>query len=139
MPSLTYAELAKALKIAPASANRLARRKRWTRLKGNDGKVRVAVPEDALVRADSPPVSPMGISPDYPQAIPPDNPAHARLVTALENHIKTLQGENEALRNELVAEQDRSMRTLAAFASLAERLDVLAAERSHPWWRWLVG
>jgi hypothetical protein len=33
--SLTYAELAKALKITPESANRLARRKRWLREKGN--------------------------------------------------------------------------------------------------------
>jgi len=33
--SLTYAEMAEALKITPESANRLARRKRWPRVKGN--------------------------------------------------------------------------------------------------------
>jgi hypothetical protein len=33
MPSLTYAELAEALKITPASANKLARRRRWPRLR----------------------------------------------------------------------------------------------------------
>ena len=43
MPSLTYAELAQALKITPASANKLARRRRWPRVPGNDGK--------AIVRA----------------------------------------------------------------------------------------
>ena len=48
--SLTYAELAKALKITPESANRLARRKRWPRVKGNDGRTRVAVPEDFCPR-----------------------------------------------------------------------------------------
>jgi hypothetical protein len=48
--SLTYAEMAEALKITPESANRLARRKRWQRAKGNDGRTRVAVPEEALVR-----------------------------------------------------------------------------------------
>ncbi len=46
--SLTYAELAGALKITPASANRLARRKRWPRAKGNDGRTRVAAPEEVL-------------------------------------------------------------------------------------------
>jgi len=34
--SLTYAELAEALRITPASANKLARRRRWPRLMGND-------------------------------------------------------------------------------------------------------
>jgi hypothetical protein len=58
MPSLTYAELAEALKITPASANKLARRRRWPRVPGNDGKARVAVPEDAVVRRDSPRTSP---------------------------------------------------------------------------------
>src|SRR5580704_13007168 len=56
--SLTYAEIAEALRIAPESANRLARRKRWPRVKGNDGRTRVSVPEEALVRPDSPGDSP---------------------------------------------------------------------------------
>jgi hypothetical protein len=59
--SLTYAEMAEALKITPESANRLARRKRWPRVKGNDGRTRVAMPEEALVRQDSPPVSPWSV------------------------------------------------------------------------------
>jgi hypothetical protein len=46
--SLTYAELAEALRITPESANRLARRKRWPRMKGNDGKTRVTVPDRIL-------------------------------------------------------------------------------------------
>jgi hypothetical protein len=41
MPSLTYADLAQTLRITPESANRLARRKRWPRVKGNDGRTRV--------------------------------------------------------------------------------------------------
>ncbi len=64
MPSLTYAELAEVLKIMPASANRLARRRRWPRLMGNDGRARVSVPDEALVRQDSPP--------DVPPVSPPD-------------------------------------------------------------------
>jgi hypothetical protein len=42
MRSLTYAEIAEALRITPESANRLARRKRWPRVKGNDGRTRVS-------------------------------------------------------------------------------------------------
>ena len=51
---MTYAELGAVLKIMPESANKLARRKRWPRVKGNDNRTRVAVPEEALVRRDSP-------------------------------------------------------------------------------------
>jgi hypothetical protein len=46
MPSLTYAELAQALRIAPESANRLARRKRWPRVRGKQRYFRVAVGDD---------------------------------------------------------------------------------------------
>jgi hypothetical protein len=40
---------------------------------------------------------------------------------------------------ELAAERARTSEAIAAFANLAERLDALAAERSRPWWRRLVG
>jgi hypothetical protein len=113
--SLTYAEMADALNITPGSASRLAHRRRWPRIKGEDGRTRVSVPEEALGY------------PDSLQTILPDNQAHARLVIALENHIKTLRDENEELRQQLAAERDRSLRTLAAFADLAVRLDALAA------------
>ena len=84
MPSLTYAELAQALKITPASANKLARRRRWPRVPGNDGKARVAVPEEVLVRRDSPPASP----PDVRPVSPPDNPVHAE-IARLERELVT--------------------------------------------------
>lgn len=45
---LTYAELAQALGIAPASAKRLAIRRGWAKTPGNDGKARVAVPIERL-------------------------------------------------------------------------------------------
>jgi hypothetical protein len=89
MPSLTYAELAEALKITPASANKLARRKRWPRIPGNDGKARVAVPEEALVRRDSPPDVSADIPPDSPLDVPPVSPPD-KLIKALEAHVETL-------------------------------------------------
>ena len=153
--SLTYAEMAEALKITPESANRLARRKRWQRAKGNDGRTRVAVPEEALVRQDSPPVSPT----DSPMDSPPD-----KLIKALEAHVETLKAQLAAAgaridkqaddmvaydtayaaglaaeRAKVEAERARTEKAIAAFAALAERLDTLAKERARPWWRRMVG
>ena len=39
---------------------------------------------------------------------------------------------------ELKAEQAQTEKAIAAFASLADRLDALATERAKPWWRGLV-
>jgi hypothetical protein len=39
----------------------------------------------------------------------------------------------------LAAERAQTEKAIAAFTSLAERLDALAAERAKPWWRRLAG
>jgi hypothetical protein len=119
MPSLTYAELAEALRITPASANKLARRKRWPRVPGNDGKARVSVPEDALVRRDSlldaPPVSPQ-VS---PPPSPPDN-----LIKALEAHVETLKAQLAAAEARIDKQADDMVAYDTAYAA------GLAAERA---------
>jgi hypothetical protein len=143
MPSLTYAELAKALGITPESANRLARRKRWPRAKGNDGRTRVMAPEEELIRADRPQ--------DKPLDSPPDN--------AVREQIARLEGELAGMREALAEsraragaaearaeaaetraseESAKTAQAIAAFQSLAERLEALAEAR-RPWWRRLVG
>jgi hypothetical protein len=162
MPSLTYAELAEVLKITPASANKLARRRRWPRVPGNDGKARVSVPDDALVRRDSPPDSPQDSPQDVPPPSPPDND-----IKALQARVEALQAELAGARGELggvrealaeararadaadtraaeisadlVAEKARTEKAIQAFADLADRLDAFAAERARPWWRRLAG
>jgi hypothetical protein len=177
--SLTYAEMAEALKITPESANRLARRKHWPRVKGNDGRTRVTVPEEVLVRP-APGQSP-GQSPGPPYGLPPVSPPD-KLIKALEAHVATLKEQLAAAEArigkqaddlvaydtayaaglaaekakveaerakaerliaqhtaDLKAEQARTSEAIAAFASLAERLDALAAARSRPWWRRLAG
>ena len=40
---------------------------------------------------------------------------------------------------DLAGERARTEKAIAAFASLADRLDALAAERAKPWWRRLTG
>jgi|SRR5271165_1863224 len=155
MPSLTYAELAEALKITPASANKLARRRRWPRVPGNDGKARVSVPEEALVRRDSPPASPV----DVPPVSPPDNPVHAE-IARLERELAGARGELAGVREalgeararadaaearsaelsaDLAAERATTAKAIAAYAALAEPLEALAARRAKPWWRRLAG
>jgi flagellar biosynthesis/type III secretory pathway protein FliH len=125
--SLTYAEMAEALKITPESANRLARRKRWQRAKGNDGRTRVAVPEEALVRQDSPPVSPT----DSPMDSPPD-----KLIKALEAHVETLKAQLAAAAaridkqaDDMVAYDTAYAAGLAAERAKAERMIAEFAER----------
>jgi hypothetical protein len=106
--SLTYAEMAEALKITPESANRLARRKRWQRAKGNDGRTPVAVPEEAPVRQDSPPVSPT----DSPTASPPD-----KLIKALEAHVETLKPQLAAAEARIDKQADDMVAYDTAYAA----------------------
>jgi two-component sensor histidine kinase len=40
---------------------------------------------------------------------------------------------------DLTAEKAKTTKAIEAFASLAERLDALAAERAKPWWKRLTG
>jgi hypothetical protein len=150
--SLTYAELAEALRITPESANRLARRKRWPRVRGNDGRVRVTVPEEALVRPVSPLDSPPDSPGDSPPVSPPDNPVHAQIarlegelvgvreaLTEARARATAAEARSAELSVDLSAERAKTEKAIAAFSALAERLDALAAERSRPWWRRLVG
>jgi hypothetical protein len=67
-------------------------------------------------------------------------------VSALESHIKILQGDKEALKQQLAATEARAevermttAKAVEAFAALADRLDELAAERTRPGWRRLAG
>jgi hypothetical protein len=58
---------------------------------------------------------------------------------ALRGHVETLKSDALALGKLLAAESDRADRAIGAFASLAERLEAVAAARARPWWRRLVG
>jgi hypothetical protein len=162
MPSLTYAELAEALRITPASANKLARRRRWPRVPGNDGKARVSVPEDALVPRDVPPDSPPPSPLDVPPVSPPDNQVHElqALVARLEAELAGARGELTGVREaldeararagaaemraaelsaDLAAARTATTKAIAAYAALAEPLEALTAHRAKPWWRRLAG
>jgi len=159
---MTYAEAGERLNVSPHAVRARATRSGWRRQIGNDGRARVLVALEPR-SPDEPPMS--------PRSSPARKAVDPALVTALESHIKTLQGEIDALRQQLRAETDRlaaaearseglaadvaaldaqhiavlkaeqakTEKAIAAFASLADRLDALAAERAKPWWRRLAG
>jgi hypothetical protein len=161
---LTYVEAGHRLNVSPDAVRAKALRKRWRRQIGNDGKARVWIPAD-----ERPPDQRQIITqssgerendrePDHRPIIARSSAGHQAIVAALESHIKTLQADNEglkeqlatersafavreaALASDLAAEKARTDRAIAAFAALAERLDALAAARTRrSWWRRLAG
>jgi hypothetical protein len=151
---LTYAEVADRLGVSPEAARSRAKRLGWRRQSGNDGRARVLV---ALDRR------PPGGGPVTPRSPPGQKTIDPALVTALESHIKTLQTENEGLKQDLSTtradlsahvetlkaqlagaearageEAAKTERAIAAFESLAVKLEAMAEGR-RPWWRRLVG
>ena len=145
---LTYAEAAERLSTTVEGVRLRALRGRWQKTLGNDKRPRIRLPD--------------GWSNDVRTAnerrerktrndgrTTVERANGAVLVRALESHIKTLQGENETVKQQLAAaearfaaadasltaERARTEQAIAAFASLADRLDAMAAEKRRPWWR----
>ena len=145
---LTYREAAERLGSTAEAVRYRALRGNWPRLRGNDGRARVQIPDDAHpVRTPSEPRS------DHPALVE----TLKAQVSDLQAHIETLKGQLAAAEARtkkqatefaerdtehlamLTAEQAKTEKAIAAFAALAERLDALAAERARPWWRRLAG
>ena len=108
-------------------------------MKGND--------KDASGRAGRgpcPPGQPHGCPPAAPSGQSEDSPQDI-LIKALEGHVATLkeqlaasEGRLAAAAADLEAERARADKAISAFASLADRLDQLAAELAWPWWQRLL-
>ncbi|MBA1159389.1 sigma-70 region 4 domain-containing protein [Microvirga mediterraneensis] len=134
---MSYAEAAEALGISAASVKQKARRGRWPRQVGNDGKARVAVPSDLLevkqatTPATNPPTSPDTTLPTSTVSTPPVNPVHEALAR--------LEGEVVGLRLALDAERRRADAAEARVVELREDRDRWHGLAVRPWWRRLVG
>jgi len=124
---LTYDELADRFGIERESARQQVKRKRWARRPGNDGKVRIGVPEEVLSTRTAPegateaPV----LDPAQGAQVPVQPPAHDPGVTAvLSRHIERLEAEIEALKQEradaLARATDRD--------EVATRRDIIAVQ-----------
>jgi hypothetical protein len=138
---LTYAELGDRLKISPEAARALVKRHRLPRSRSNDGKT--------LVQVDLAEIS------HSPVTRAPQTPAGHQVVTALKEHIATLQAdltemkaiagghrsdfERECERtNKLLAELLKaSVETIAAREKAAHLEGRLSVVR-QPWWRRLA-
>lgn len=115
---LTYAELAQCLAIKPASAKRLAQRRKWKRIVGNDGIARVYVPLSA-VSSD--------VAGDViPTVSPP-------VVPDLSSHVSYLNGIVEGLKGQLEAEQQRADAEHRRANAAEARAKDIAADRDA--WR----
>jgi hypothetical protein len=153
---LTYEEVAERLAVTPRAARARAFRGRWAKTMGNDGRARVRLPDERPAPARNTTVCPT--DPALADAL------RGQLV-ALESHIKTLQADKEALTQDLAAtradlsahvaslkaenerlagaearageEAAKTAQAIAAFESLAQRLEAMAEAR-RLWWRRLV-
>ena len=157
---LTYREAADALGLpSPAAAKLRAKRGRWPKRQANDGLVRVQIPEGTTPhRPRIDPGSPGDGQKAHDPGSTPHRPQFDTALQALREQLSAA-GEREqrvtadlateraafaadkaALGSDLAAERARADKAIAAFESLAQRLEALAAERSaRPWWRRLVG
>lgn len=149
---LSYAQAAERLNTTVEAVRLRALRGRWQKTIGNDKRPRIRLPEGWLndgrtanERRERKPKN------DGRTAV--ERTVDPALVTALQAHNDTLKADIEALRvqlaaadarlvdagADLAAERARTEKAISAFASLADRLDALAAERAKPWWRRLAG
>lgn len=92
---MTYKELSEHLAIKLPSARRLVMRKKWHKVKGNDGETRISVPDDFLIHRDS----------RYDDN---HNDGHDVRSDKNDDVIMTLKIENAALKASLEAEKNRA-------------------------------
>jgi hypothetical protein len=128
------------LNVSVEAARRRALRARWAKQAGNDGRSRVLLPDDYEVdrRLDG--------APDVrPDGAGEKSAPVWHLVAALEAHVETLKAQLAAAEARTQAadvraneESAKTAQAIAAFESLAQRLEAMAEAR-RPWWRKLVG
>jgi hypothetical protein len=147
--ALTYAEMAATMAITLASAKNLTRRKRWPRLKTNEGLVRILVPLSYLGGEGRP----EGQHED-PPASPHEGVAEGRqdalgAIAALERHVARLEASLEAAetalaeaRTEAAEDRAKALAEAVTTAALRAALEAVTSERDHlrlPFWKRLTG
>jgi hypothetical protein len=136
---LTYDELAERLGIERESARQHVKRKHWARQRGNDGKVRIGVPEEVL-SARSEPDTEGGTEPVQTPVQPPGVTAvltrHIeRLEAQLEEALKRVEDRDEvAKERDLLIAQIESLNDSTKIQVDALRAALAAAERDRDRW-----
>jgi hypothetical protein len=121
---LTYGELGRVRGIGRESAVKLAQRKRWRRIPGNDGVARVLVPLDWLTPAKEP------SGERSPEASPEHSPELPGVISALEGAIAVLREQLDQANSRAVAAEaraDRSDQAITAERSRADRAEAAGA------------
>ena len=117
---LTKAELAHVRRISIASATRLIRRQGWRRQPGNDGRVRVLVPEDWMHPRHDDPRDDDAADPMDQLADPGDQPAdpmdNSRELKALRDTFETTLEHIERVHARELAAVERARDTAEALA-----------------------
>ncbi len=132
---MTYDELAEALGRSGEAVRALVIRKRWRRTLGNDGRARIAVPEEALETRRSPSATrARGPSEARPEAPAEPPPSEAPMIALLHARIAELAAELRETRATLVEAQTKvalndSLEALVAIER--ERLGDAKAERDR--------
>ncbi|MBL7405194.1 MULTISPECIES: hypothetical protein [Methylorubrum] len=155
---LTYDELAERLGIERESARQHVKRKRWARRPGNDGKVRIGVPEESLSARSEPGTEGETVPVREPEQSQEQIPVPDPGVTAvLTRHIERLEAQlEEALSRASEHDAIATHRDILSTQLDALRAALDAAERDRdrwheaatrvpepathqPWWRRLAG
>jgi hypothetical protein len=155
---LTYRDLAVRLGVSVEAARRRALRGKWPRQPSNSGVTLVMPPDDLSdrrapdVRADK--AALVTALESYIKTLQGEVETLKQKLDAADTQLAVERAASEARAErqagdfaareaafavDLAAERARADKAIAAFASLAERLDALATERARPWWRRLVG
>lgn len=131
--TLTYDEIADLLRRSPEATRQLVRRRRWRRTLGNDGKMRVAVPVEALEAEEA--TEGVDVAPTGGEAAPilalsstpPRGGVAPDVGAILSSHIRSLEAELEALRKERDTVKSERDAAQAAERTLTLQLAVLQA------------
>jgi hypothetical protein len=136
---LTYDEAAERLGVSAEAIRCRAKRQRWRRTRGNDGRARIQLPDDLhdLVTDRATPGRPGELTGQM--TAPVTTPVDERLIAALEAHIQTLQAElaharaeTESVRAELTAEREAAREAAAAYRRLTDELIELRKASASP-------
>lgn len=132
---LTYAELAERLSIKPASAKRLAQRRKWKRIVGNDGVAHVHVPLSAV-----PGYVPGDVTDDAnPDTSPPASPALVAHIAYQDGLIQGMTERIEAEQQRADAEQRRADAAEVRAKDLAADRDAWRQQAQRSLWSRLFG
>ena len=123
--SLTYAELAERLGISADGARMKVKRAKWTKMRGNDGAVRVLVPDHELS-------APEPVMPAFPDQA-------AEQARTLEAHIATLTEQLAKAESRADAEREKVADLTAQILKITTTMMTLQQAQARPWWKRLAG